>query len=202
MKMDEKDQKIRDLERQIEGMRQEIDVLRRGGPQFQRGAWPQGAQAFPYGQRPPARPKARPLRVVLIVVGSLTAIVVFAAALVFLMFTLLNEADKETTTMAEELLQAIVDQDEDRAYALIYPRTLPREEFEPIFAELCATWRDGGGGSAFTLKRTSWSMNSSGGISHCSSVYWVSSGEARFFLEVERKAAGETTGLTGAQLSR
>ena len=63
-------------------------------------------------------------------------------------------------------------------------------------------WRDGNGGGTFTLKRTSYSMNTQGGVTYCASVYRVSSGEARFFLEVDRKAVGETTGLVSARLSR
>ncbi len=188
--MDERDQKIQELERQMEEMRQELDRLRLGAPQFR------------YGQPPAPPPKTRPLRVALIVAGGLAALAALTAALVLLAFTLMNAADGETTAMAEELLWAAADEDTDRAYALSYPGAMTRDEFDQEFAKLCATWRDGGGGDAFELKRTSWSMNSSGGVAEYASVYEVSSGSARFTLYLDRRAHGETTGITGMRLSR
>lgn len=200
--MDERDQKIQELERQLEEARREADALRHGAVRLPGEANPPGPGAFRYEQRPAPPPKVKPGRVVLILLGSLTALAALAALLVFLVFTFMNLVDKETTVLAEELLQAVVEQDADRAYALTYPGTVSREGFDQGFAQLCAVWRDGSGGDAFTLRRTSYSMNSSGGVTHCASVYRVSSGEARFFLEVERKAIGETTGITEAWLNR
>lgn len=199
--MDERDQKIRKLERQLEQSRQEADALRHGAVRLPSEADPPGPEAFRYQQRPAPPPKAKPGRIALILLGSLTALAALAALLVFLVFTFMNLIDKESTVLAEELLQAVVEQDADRAYALAYPGTVSREEFDQGFAQLCAVWRDGGGGDAFALRRTSYSMNSSGGVTHCVSVYRVTSGEARFFLQLSRTAIGETTGITGAQLS-
>ncbi|MDE6281047.1 MAG: hypothetical protein K2M15_04550 [Oscillospiraceae bacterium] len=203
--MDEKDQKIQEMERRLEEMQREMDALKYGRSQFQQGAGPSmsGTGTFRYGQwaAPPPK-KARPLRIALIVVGSLTVLAALVAALVFLVFTLMNKVDKETTAMAEEMLQAIVDQDTDRAYALTYPDALRRDEFEREFEKMCATWRAGGGTDSFQLKRTSWSMNSSGGVTEYTSVYEVASGETWFTFQLTRVAHGETMGITEAQLRR
>lgn len=202
--MDERDQKIQELERQLEETRREADALRRGAPQFCCGEEPDrpGPGGFRYQQQPAPPPKARPGRVALIVVVCLAALAAVAAAMVFLIFTVMNTVDKETTAMAEELLQAVVEQDADRAYALIYPGTVSREEFDRGFARLCAMWRDGNGGDTFALRRTSYSSNSSGGVTHCTSVYKVTSGQARFVLQLSRMALGDTTGITEAQLGQ
>lgn len=185
--MDEKDRKIQGMERRLEEMQREVDTLKQGASPYQ----------YDSGRKP-----LKPWKIILIVVGSLTALAALAAALVLLGFTLMNEADKETTTMAEEMLQAIVDQDVDRAYALTYPDAVGRDEFEREFEKMCATWRAGGGGDSFQLKRTSWSMNSSGGVTEYTSVYEVASGGTWFTFQLTRMAHGETTGMTGAQLRR
>lgn len=202
--MDKKDQKIQELERKLEEMQREVDALKYGRSQFQQGTEPSmpGTGTFRYERRAAPPPKARPLRIALIVVGGLTALAALAAALVFLAFTLMNKVDKETTAMAEEMLQAIVDQDTDRAYALTYPDALSRDEFEREFEKMCATWRAGGGGDSFQLKRTSWSMNSSGGVTEYTSVYEVASGETWFTFQLTRMAHGETMGITEARLRR
>ena len=85
--MDERDQKIQELERQMEEMRQELDRLRLGAPQFR------------YGQPPAPPPKTRPLRVALIVAGGLAALAALTAALVLLAFTLMNAEDGETMSL-------------------------------------------------------------------------------------------------------
>ena len=188
--MDEKDRKIRELERELAEARREADRV------------PPVPGPYRYDQRPAPPPRAKPGRIALIIVGCLAVLAVVAAALVFFAFTMLNSVDRETTALSEELLQAVAEQDGERAYALFYPGALSREEFDQGFAELCAVWREGNGGGTFTLKRTSYSMNTRGGVTYCASVYRVSSGEARFFLEVDRKAMGETTGLVSARLSR
>lgn len=202
--MDEKDRKIRELERELAEARREADRLRPEESRFR--YTPDRVPPVPgpywYDQRPAPPPRAKPGRIALIIVGCLAVLAVVAAALVFFAFTMLNSVDRETTALSEELLQAVAEQDGDRAYALFYPGALSREEFDQGFAELCAVWREGNGGGTFTLKRTSYSMNTRGGVTYCASVYRVSSGEARFFLEVDRKAMGETTGLVSARLSR
>ena len=192
--MDEKDRKIRELERELAEARREAGRYR-----YTPDRVPPVPGPYRYDQRPAPPPRAKPGRIALIIVGCLAVLAVVAAALVFFAFTML---DRETTALSEELLQAVAEQDGERAYALFYPGALSREEFDQGFAELCAVWRDGNGGGTFTLKRTSYSMNTRGGVTYCASVYRVSSGEVRFFLEVDRKAVGETTGLVSARLSR
>lgn len=200
--MEDKDRKIRKLERQLAEARREADSLRRENSRFRYGAdQPQPAsESYRYDQRTPP-PKIKPGRIALIIGGSLAALVLLAALLVLLIFTALNSVDSDTTAQAEALLQAVVDQDADRAFALTYPGILSREEFDVGFAELCEVWRDGNGGDTFELKRTSWSMDSSGGITQYTSVYRVSSGQARFVLELDRKTSGETAGITRAYLT-
>ncbi len=195
--MDEKDRKIRELERELAEARREAGRYR-----YTPDRVPPVPGPYRYDQRPAPPPRAKPGRIALIIVGCLAVLAVVAAALVFFAFTMLNSVDRETTALSEELLQAVAEQDGERAYALFYPGALSREEFDQGFAELCAVWREGNGGGTFTLKRTSYSMNTRGGVTYCASVYRVSSGEARFFLEVDRKAMGETTGLVSARLSR
>lgn len=201
--MEDKDWKIRKLERQLAEARREAESLRRGeDARFRYGTGqPRPAPgSYRYDQRTP-QPKVRPGRIALIIGGSLAAVFLVAALLVLLIVTELNSVDPDTTAQAEALLQAVVNQDADRAFALTYPGTLSREEFDVGFAELCEVWRDGNGGDTFELKRTSWSANSSGGITRYTSVYRVSSGRARFVLELDRKASGETAGITRAYLT-
>ena len=201
--MEDKDWKIRKLERQLAEARREVDSLRRGEDsrfRYETGQPRSAPGSYRYDQRTPA-PEVKSGRMALIIGGSIAAVVAVAALLVFLIVTMLNSVDPDTTAQAEALLQAVVDQDGDRAYAMTYPGALSREEFDVGFAELCEVWRDGNGGNTFELKRTSWSANSSGGITRYTSVYRVSSGEARFVLELDRKASGETAGITRAYLT-
>lgn len=201
--MEDKDWKIRKLERQLAEARREADSLRRReDSRFQyRADQPRPASgSYRYDPCTPP-PKANPGRGALIIVGSLVAVILVAVLLIFLIVTILNSVDQDTTAQAEALLQTVVDQDADRAFALTYPDALSREEFDVGFAKLCEVWRDGNGGDTFELKRTSWSMNSSGGITQYASVYLVTSGKARFVLELDRKASGETTGITRAYLT-
>ncbi|MBD5117994.1 MAG: hypothetical protein HDT37_02620 [Clostridiales bacterium] len=180
--MNEKDQKIQEMEQQIEEMQQTIDMLKQG--------------ATPY--RHDSRKRLKPWKIILMVVGVIVAIVVVALAAVL---ALMN-SDKESPAMAEQMIQAIVEQDADRAYALTYPGALEREEFDQGFSEMCAAWRIGGGGDAFELKRTSWSMNASGGATEYTSKYEITSGEARFSFQLTRVVKGDNRGMTGAQISQ
>lgn len=179
--MDEKDQKIKELEQRLEETQRELD------------AWKQNAVLYRYDNRK----QLKPWKIVLIVVGLLA---VFVAAVLAAVFALMN-SDKESPAMAEELLQAIVDQDSDRAYALTYPGVLEREEFDRAFAEMCETWRAGGGGDTFALKRVGWSMNASGGVTQYTSRFEVASGRARFTFQLVRAVQGDNMGVTWAQIS-
>ena len=180
--MDEKDQKIQEMEQQLVEMQREVDALK------------QGAAPYRYDDRK----RVKPWKIILTVVGILAAIVAVVLAVVFAMMN----HDKESPAMAEEMLQAIVDQDADRAYALTYPGALEREEFDLGFAEMCAAWRAGGGGDTFELKRTSWSMNTSGGVTQYTSGYEVTSGEARFAFKLTRVKKGDGMGMISAQISQ
>ena len=179
--MDEKDQKIEELEQRLEETQRELD------------AWKRNAAPNRYDNRK----QLKPWKFVLIVVGVFA---VFAAAVLAVVFALMN-SDKQSPAMAEELLRAIIAQDSDRAYALIYPGKVDREEFDLGFAEMCAAWRTGGGGDTFELKRTGWSMNASGGVTQYTSQYEVTSGGARFTFRLTRAVKGDNAGMTGAQIS-
>lgn len=202
--MDEKDQKIQEMERELEGLRQEMDALKCGSSQFRYETEPSrpGSGTFRYDQQPASPPKAKSGRIALIIAGCLAALAVLVTVLVLGVFTLINRVDRESAAMAEEMLWAVEGQDVDRAFALVYPGALARNEFDQGFEEMCAIWRDGGGSGSFELKRTSWSMNSSGGVTEYKSVYEVFSGQARFTFELVREVHGETTGMTQAWLRR
>lgn len=202
--MDEKNERIQELERQLEGLQQEVDTLKRGTPRSRYGTGPDqpGPGGFRYHQHPAPPPKVRLGRIALIVVGCLAALAAVVAVLIFLITTLMNTMDKETTAMAEELLQAVVEQDADRAYALMYPGAVERETFDQGFAEMCETWRTAGGSDTFELKRTSLSINSSNGVTQYESGYKVTSGGARFSFTLTRVEQGDSTGMVGAQISR
>ena len=179
--MDEKDQKIQELEQRLEEMRREADTLK------------QNASPYRYDQRK----GLRPWKVVLIAVGIFAVIIAVVLAVVFAMMN----SDKQSPAMAEEMLRAIAAQDPDRAYALTYPGALEREEFDRGFAEMCAAWRTGGGGDTFELKRTGWSMNISGGVTEYTSQYEVTSGGARFTFRLARAVQGDNMGMTWARIT-
>ncbi|MBD5084420.1 MAG: DNA replication initiation control protein YabA [Clostridiales bacterium] len=180
--MDEKDQKIQEMEQQLREMQREVDTLKQN--------------ASPH--RHDNRKRLKPWKIILMAVGILVAIVV---VLLVAVFALMN-SDKQSPAMAEQMIRAIVEQDADGAYAMTYPGALEREEFDQGFAEMCAAWRTGGGGDTFVLKRTSWSMNASGGATQYTSGYEVTSGEARFAFKLIRVTKGDNTGIIGAQISQ
>lgn len=171
--MDEREEKIREMERQLEGLQQEVDTLKR-------------------------KKRLKPWKVILIVAGCIAALVAVVLAVVFGMMN----SDKESPAMAEELLWAIVEQDADRAYALTCPGALEREEFDQGFGEMCAAWLAAGGGDTFELKRTSWSMKASGGVTQYEAGYEVASGGARFSFKLTRVEQGDNTGMIGAKISQ
>ena len=179
--MDEKDQKIKELEQRLEEMQREVDTLKQ--------------KTSPY--RYENRKQLKPWKAVLIAVGI---IAVFVTVVLAVAFALMN-SDKQSPAMAEEMLRAIIAQDSDRAYALIYPGILDREEFDRGFAEMCAAWRTGGGGDTFELKRTGWSMNASGSVTQYTSQYKVTSGGARFTFQLVRAVQGDNMGVTWAHIS-
>lgn len=179
--MDEKDQKIQELEQRLEETQRELD------------AWKLNAPPYRYDNRK----QLKPWKFVLIVWGVFA---VFAAAVLAVVFAVMN-SDKQSPAMAEEMLRAIIAQDSDRAYALLYPGLLDREEFDQGFAEMCAAWRTGGGGDTFELKRTGWSMNASGGVTQYTSQYKVASGGARFTFKLVRAVQGDNMGVTWAHIS-
>ena len=179
--MDEKGQEIQEMEQRLEEMQREVDTLR------------QAPSPYRYDNRK----RLKPWKIVLIAVGCIAALV---AAVLAVVFTLMN-SDKQSPAMAEQMMRAIVEQDADGAYALLYPGALDRETFDQGFGEMCAAWRAGGGGDAFELKRTSWSMNSSNGATQYTSGYEITSGEARFSFELTRVTRGDNGGITEAQIS-
>ena len=97
--MDEKDRKIRELERELAEARREADRLRPEESRFR--YTPDRVPPVPgpywYDQRPAPPPRAKPGRIALIIVGCLAVLAVVAAALVFFAFTMLNSVDRETT---------------------------------------------------------------------------------------------------------
>ena len=201
--MDEKDQKIQEMEQKLEEMQREMDALKGRPRQFQygEGVSKAGTGSFRYDQRPVPPPKVRSLRIALVVTGSLAALAAVVAVVLFLVFRLVNTGAKDSPAMAEQIIQAIVEEDADGAYALTYPGALDREGFDWGFAEMCAMWHAAGGGDTFELKRTSWSMNASGGITQYTSVYEVVSGEANFSFKLVRSSKGDSTWMTSAQIA-
>ena len=172
--------KIQEMEQRLEEMQREVDTLK------------QNASLYRYDNRK----QLKPWKIILIAVGILAAL---GAVVLTVVFVMMN-SDKQSPAMAEEMLQAIAEQDPDRAYALTYPDALKREDFDRGFAEMCAAWRTGGGGGTFELKRASWSMNTSGGVTEYTSEYEVTSGEARFTFQLARAVQGDNMGMTWAKI--
>ena len=171
--MDETDQQLQEMERRMEGLQQEVDTLKR-------------------------KKRIKLWKLALIVAGVIAALVAVVLAVVFGMMN----NDKKSPAMAEELLQAIMAQDADRAYALTCPGALEREQFDQGFAEMCAAWRTAGGGDTFELKRTRWAMNTSNGVTQYVSGYEVTSGGARFSFTLTRVEQGDKAGVIGAKISQ
>ena len=133
----------------------------------------------------------------------LTALIVILAlfALVAAILFVMAEKDEISPVMAEAFLQAVVAEDNDAAYALMYPGLQTREAFAGGFREVCALWETYGGGENFTLERTGWRLDSQNGIKQWTVEYDVTSGETPFSLRLLRAEQEELSGLVGAYLS-
>ena len=90
--MEGQDQKLQEMERQLDEMKQKLDQLER-------------------------RKKRRPWKIILIVAGVILGVV---AAAVIAAVALMS-SDKESPALAQQFIQAVVDQDVQSAYELLYP---------------------------------------------------------------------------------
>lgn len=170
--MEDKDQRIQELEQQLEQMQQKVALME-------------------------GRQKRNRRRTVLIAVGGAAVLIVAAVAAVFIMMSM----DKESPTLAESMLQAIVDGDVDGAYALFYPNSLDREEFEAAFDQMRAYWFAQGGQDTFTVRRVRWSMNANPASSRYESEFLVRSGDAQFDVQMVRVVQGESAGAVSFHFS-
>lgn len=143
------------------------------------------------------RAKRRRRRVVVIVCVSV--VVLFAAAVILALF--LAAQDKESPAIAEAMLQAMLEQDVESAYALLYPGAIDREECSAALGSMYAYWFEHGGGDTFTLKRVSWSMNTNPASSRYETEFLVRSGDASFDLHLVRVVQGESAGVVSFNFS-
>ena len=136
-------------------------------------------------------------RTILIVLAAVVAVFAVVAAILFVM----AERDKESPAMAQEFLQAVVQEDSGRAYALMYPGLQSEEDFAAGFEEICALWKTYGGGADFQLKRTGWHLEAERGVRQYTVEYEVTSGETLFRFRLLRAEQENLSGMVGANLS-
>ena len=159
-------------------------------PQYQ----PSEVEAYMSEQK---RKKGKLWRTILITLLIILALFTLVAGILFVA----AERDKVSPAMAEDFLQAVVAQDSEAAYALMYPGLQTQEAFAGGFREVCALWETYGGGESFTLERTGWHLDSQNGIKQWTVEYDVTSGETQFCLRLLRAEQEELSGLVGANLS-
>lgn len=140
-----------------------------------------------------AKRQGRALLLAALGMVALLVIMIVVMALVFA-FTLV-EMDTASPAMAEEFLQAVADRDEERAWALMYPGSVAREEFGQTFEETCRFWQEQGGGDTFTLRRGSLYINSGDGMSRYEAKFSVKSGQTTFHLTLIRVVQGNRSGI-------
>ena len=149
--MEEKSQKLEDMELQMEKMQQRIDELEH-------------------------RKKRKPWKIILIVLGVFVAV------------------------FAEQVVQAIIDQDMDKAYDLVFPGAITQKEFAQGFEEMCQVWTSQGAGKTFELERKQWHLEAKDGMKKYTTGYIVTSGEAQLRFSLVRVVWDGQEGMTGAQL--
>ena len=169
--MEEKSQKLEDMELQMEKMQQRIDELEH-------------------------RKKRKPWKIILIGLGVFVAVFVGLAVVLFAMM----EMDKESPAMAEQVVQAIIDQDMDKAYDLVFPGAITQKEFAQGFEEMCQVWTSQGAGKTFELERKQWHLEAKDGMKKYTTGYIVTSGEAQLRFSLVRVVWDGQEGMTGAQL--
>ena len=170
--MEGQDQKLQEMERQLDEMKQKLDQLER-------------------------RKKRKPWKIILIVAGVILGVV---AAAVIAAVALMS-SDKESPALAQQFIQAVVDQDVQSAYELLYPGAIDQEEFEAIFRSMCQAWTELGGGEDFAMDRTSWSMRSRNGATQYNTEYRVTSGQAQFYFSMSRVERDGRAGLTSVYIA-
>lgn len=169
--MEEKDQRFQEMERQVEEMQARINQLE-------------------------YRKKRKPWKVVLIILGSVAVLFAVLFGVLFAMIA----GDKESPAMAEQVIQAMIDQDTDRAYALTFPGVISQESFAQGFESMCQVWTSQGGGETFQMRRTRWAMESSGGVTQYTTEYIVTSGRGQFQFTLVRMVQGDEAGMVSAQI--
>ena len=170
--MEGQDQKLQEMERQLDEMKQKVEQLER-------------------------RKKCKPWKIILIVAGVILGVV---AAAVIAAVALMS-SDKESPALAQQFIQAVVDQDVQSAYELLYPGAIDQEEFEAIFRSMRQAWTELGGGEDFAMDRTSWSMRSRNGATQYNTEYRVTSGQAQFYFSMSRVERDGRAGLTSVYIA-
>lgn len=130
---------------------------------------------------------------------SIAITLVIAAGVIALVVNVFQR-DRESPAVAQAFLQAVADEKEEDAWRLMYPGFASKKGFRMYFEDLCRYWREQGGEKTFTLRRTGFSINYSGGAATHETKYLVKSGKARFHLTVTRIQADRRSGITEIQL--
>lgn len=128
------------------------------------------------------------------------AIALVIAAGVIALVVNIFQKDRESPAVAQAFLQALADEREADAWRLMYPGVMAEESFREHFDDLCSFWKEQGGEKTFTIRRTGFSINFSGGMTTYETNYSVKSGKARFHLTVTRVKVDQRSGITGIQL--
>lgn len=128
------------------------------------------------------------------------AITLVIAAGVAALVVSIFQKDRESPAVAQAFLQAVAEEKEEDAWRLMHPGRMSKKDFQVYFADLCRYWREQGGEKDFTLRRTGFSINYSGGAATHETRYSVKSGEVRFQMIVTRIQADRRSGITEVQL--
>lgn len=180
MELEEWDRQMAERERKLERLERDIEGPERGSGR------PKG----------PERGKRKGRRIIVMIALAVLAL----CAVVFTVVFGLMAADRGSPAMAEEVIQAVIDQDVRSAYGLMYPGAVSRADFSSGFSDMCRVWTSQGGGDTFELRRTSWSMDSSNGFTKYTTRFTVISGGARFEFTLIRAEGDGGAGMVWAQL--
>lgn len=130
---------------------------------------------------------------------AIVALAMMAILTASMFYSRQMEKDTLSPVMAEQVVRAVSQGDEEGAYALMFPDTLGPEGFHVGFEEMCRIWTEQGGGETFTMELTGWQSGAGqGGMKRYSSTYRVTSGEAEFTFQLIRGEQGEQSGMLTA----
>ena len=117
--------------------------------------------------------------------------VLLLVLLVSMLFSLtactIKEDSEELRTLADQMIQGLMDDDFETCYNLVKDSTT-REEFTDVYPRLQQPFTDA---DSYTLTQTGWNKHTGGGVTEVAVQYILTVGESRYSLKVSNSTAQE-----------